>query len=90
MDDKGNLLNKDDYEYRNPYEKFLSCINPYQRNGKSDPDDHDIFLMTQKEFGDCIDALRDGDYVFVIEQYGGYCVMMKEEFEKFISESVEI
>ena len=49
------------------YEKFLSCINPYQRNGKSNPDDHDIFLMTQKEFGDCIDALRDGDYVFVIE-----------------------
>lgn len=67
MDDKGNLLNKDDHEYRNPYEKFLSCINPYQRNGKSDPDDHNIFLMTQKEFGDCIDALRDGDYVFVIE-----------------------
>lgn len=46
---------------------LLSCINPYQRNGKSDPDDHNIFLMTQKEFGDCIDALRDGDYVFVIE-----------------------
>lgn len=67
MDDKGNLLNKDDHEYRNPYEKILSCINPYQRNGKSNPDDHDIFLMTQKEFGDCIDALRDGDYVFVIE-----------------------
>lgn len=67
MDDKGNLLNKDDHEYRNPYEKFLSCINHYQRNGKSDPDDHDIFLMTQKEFGNCIDALRDGDYVFVIE-----------------------
>ena len=67
MDDKGNLLTKDDHEYRNPYEKFLSCINPYQRNGKSDSDDHDIFLMTQKEFGDCIDALRDGDYVFVIE-----------------------
>lgn len=67
MDDKGNLINKDDHEYRNPYEKFLSCINPYQRNGKSDPDDHNIFLMTQKEFGDCIDALRDGDYVFVIE-----------------------
>lgn len=67
MDDKGNLLNKDDHEYRNAYKKFLSCINPYQRNGKSDPDDHNIFLMTQKEFGDCIDALRDGDYVFVIE-----------------------
>ena len=61
------FLNKDDHEYRNAYKKFLSCINPYQRNGKSDPDDHNIFLMTQKEFGDCIDALRDGDYVFVIE-----------------------
>lgn len=26
-----------------------------------------FFLMTQKEFSDCIDELRDGDYVFVIK-----------------------
>lgn len=67
MDEKGSLLNEENLKYQNAYEKFLSNINSYQRNGKSDPNDHDIFLMTQREFGDCIDALRDGDYVFVIE-----------------------
>ena len=67
IDEKGNLLNDEDHKYRNAYEKFLSNINSYQRNRKSDPNDHDIFLMTQKEFGDCIDAFRDGDYVFVIK-----------------------
>lgn len=29
MDDKGNLLNKDDHEYRNPYEKFHSLYERY-------------------------------------------------------------
>lgn len=49
-----------------PY-TLLSNINSYHRNGEIGHIGHSIFLMTQKEFSDCIDELRDGDYVFVIK-----------------------
>ena len=70
MDENGNLLNKEDHKYQNAYEKFLTLllnINSYHRNGEIGHIGHSIFLMTQKEFSDCIDELRDGDYVFVIK-----------------------
>jgi hypothetical protein len=69
-DENGNLLNKEDYKYQNASEKFLtllSNINSYHRNGEIGHIGHSIFLMTQKEFSDCIDELKDGDYVFVIK-----------------------
>ena len=51
-----------------PYKiTLLSNINSYHRNGEIGYIGHSIFLMTQKEFSDCIDELRDGDYVFVIK-----------------------
>ena len=50
-----------------PYREFLSHVRSYERNGIRDKDDHDIFLVTEKELYAIADALRDGDYVFVIE-----------------------
>lgn len=50
-----------------PYQEFLSHVRNYERNGICGEDDHDIFLVTEKELYAIADALRDGDYVFVIE-----------------------
>lgn len=50
----------------NVYESMLSLITPYERNGESEPDDYDIFVVTKEEFIDLCDALRDGDYVIII------------------------
>lgn len=45
----------------------ISFVRNYERNGVSDADGHDIFCMTTEEFHGIANALRDGDYVFVIE-----------------------
>ena len=50
-----------------PYREFLSYVRSYERNGIRDKDDHDIFCVTESELYALADALRDGDYVFVIE-----------------------
>ena len=50
-----------------PYQEFLSHVRSYARGGSSDEDDHDIFIFAEKELYAIADALRDGDYVFVIE-----------------------
>lgn len=50
-----------------PYREFLSHVRSYERNGIRDKDDHDIFCVTESELYALADALRDGDYVFVIE-----------------------
>ena len=47
--------------------KLLNSVKDYERNGKSDSDDKDIFEVEQFELADIIDALRDGDYIFVID-----------------------
>lgn len=52
-----------------PYADFLSNINCYERNGIADSDDHDIFSLTMDEIYSISDALRDGDYVFVIDNF---------------------
>lgn len=66
-DEDGALLNPDDEKFKDPYSRFLSFINLYERNGVSDPEDHDIFVTTAEEFAQVCDALRDGDYIFVFE-----------------------
>ena len=48
-------------------DKLLDSVKDYERNGKSDTDDKDIFEVEQFELADIIDALRDGDYIFVID-----------------------
>ena len=50
------------------YMKFLSYIRNYERNGKSDENDHDIFQFSEGELLAICDALKDGDYVFVITE----------------------
>lgn len=68
LDDNGNIINDEDKEFANEYEKFLSLINPYERNGKSDPDDHDILMLTNDELSSFCDLLRDGDYILIIDE----------------------
>lgn len=53
----------------NPYSDFLSNIKCYERNAMSDADDHDIFSLTMDEIYSISDALGDGDYVFVIDDF---------------------
>ena len=54
---------------KNPYSDFLSNIKCYERNAMSDADNHDIFSLTMDEIYSICDALRDGDYVFVIDDF---------------------
>lgn len=67
VDDDGNVIQKQEQSYKNAYERFLSFVKSYERNGISDADDHDIFCVTTEEFQGIADALRDGDYIFVME-----------------------
>ena len=67
VDDDGNVIQEQEQTYKNVYERFLSFVRNYERNGVSDADDHDIFCMTTEEFQGIADALRDGDYIFVME-----------------------
>lgn len=53
---------------RDAYRKFLSYIKCYERSGQENTDDHDIFQVTTDEIIDLIDALRDGEYIFIIER----------------------
>lgn len=55
-------------DLKDAYRKFLSCIKCYERNGRKNTDDHDIFQVTVDEIIDVIDALRDGEYIFIIER----------------------
>lgn len=72
LDDDGNLINEDDKQFENEYDKFLSLINCYERNGKSDEDDHDIIILTKEEMISFFDVFRDGDYVFIVtDMYEG-------------------
>lgn len=67
LDDDGNLINDDDKEFENEYEKFLTLIKCYERNGASDPEDHDILMLTKEELSQFCDILRDGDYILIVE-----------------------
>ena len=62
-----NDMEIDTINSSSPYQEFLSHVRNYERNGICDEDDHDIFIFTEKELYAIVDALRDGDYVLVIE-----------------------
>lgn len=49
------------------YQKFLSLIQCYTRNGVSDVGDHDIFIMTENDISNFLDLFRDGEYIIVLE-----------------------
>lgn len=66
-DDEGKLLHAEDKVFANAHEKFLTLINCYERNGTSDPYDHDILILTKDELGHFCDLLRDGDYILIVE-----------------------
>lgn len=66
LDTDGNPKEEHDKDCENAHECFLHLLEPYTRNGTSDGD-HDIFVLTRNEFSALCDALRDGDYIFVIE-----------------------
>lgn len=66
-DDNGNPINPEEAKYENAYAYFLTLINPYERNGVTDGD-HDIFELSKDELSSICDALRDGDYVLIINE----------------------
>lgn len=67
VDDAGNPIKEEDKKYTNAFDRFLSFVKNYERNGVSDNEDHDIFVTNCKELSMICDALRDGDYVFIVE-----------------------
>lgn len=54
-------------DFESVYDCLCSFVKPYSNHGKVDSNDYDIFKMTFEEFQSIYDALRDGDYIFVIE-----------------------
>jgi hypothetical protein len=67
IDDNGNLEDEDDARYENEYEMFLTLVNCYERNGIGVKDDHDILMLSKEELSSICDMLRDGDYIFIVE-----------------------
>lgn len=49
------------------YKEFLSYVGCYTRDGVSDENDHDILIMTKDDICNCLDLLRDGDYIIVLD-----------------------
>lgn len=66
MDDNGVLSESADKTFSNAYEKFLTLVNCYERNGLSDEDDHDILVLTEEDLSSFCDVLRDGDYILIV------------------------
>jgi len=54
-------------KYENVYDCLLQLVEPHTRNGESDEDDYDIFIMSSEEIIHFCDALRDGDYIIINE-----------------------
>lgn len=46
---------------------FLRRVKRHKRKKISDLPGHDIFMVSDTEFNNIVDALRDGDYIFVIK-----------------------
>lgn len=55
---------------KNPYSEFLSYINCFEKDGLADTNDHEIFCFTSAELYAIVDSLRDGDYIFIIDNFG--------------------
>ena len=64
-DDDGHLIHENEKIFPDAYAEFLTLIDCYTRDGKTEDDDHDIFITTKEEFSNVCDALRDGDYIFI-------------------------
>lgn len=56
-----------DKKYDNAYQRFLSFVKCYERNGVASENDHDILLISEDEISNFSDLLRDGDYVWIVE-----------------------
>lgn len=69
MDSNGNLSDEEDNAFSNAYEKFLTLVNCYERNGQSDENDHEILELTREELSSICEVLRDGDYILIVEDY---------------------
>ena len=66
-DSTGNLINTDDRKYDNAYQRILSFVKCYERNGVASENDHNILLISEDEISNFSDLLRDGDYVWIVE-----------------------
>lgn len=53
-----------------PYKEFLSWIKCYEKDEITDTSDHEIFCFTSPELYAIVDSLRDGDYIFIIDDFG--------------------
>lgn len=67
MDDDGLVIRNEEKIFHTEYEEFLSLADCYTRDGVSDENDHDIFELSKDELSAISDALRDGDYIFIIQ-----------------------
>lgn len=67
MNDDGELENEEDAQYENAHEMFLTLVNCYERNGVVAAEDHDILMLSKDELSMICDMLRDGDYIFIME-----------------------
>lgn len=54
------------YGEKNEFASFLKCVNPYYDNHGITDGDHDIFIVTREEIASVSDALKNGDYIFIM------------------------
>lgn len=54
------------YGEKNEFASFLKCVNPYYDNHGITDGDHDIFIVTREEIASVSDVLKDGDYIFIM------------------------
>lgn len=70
-EEKDTKTPKSKDEFSNPYDEFLFYVNNYRLHGVYNKSDHDIFILSNEELSDVCDALRDGDYIFIINDSNG-------------------
>lgn len=71
-----DIVNSDGYNdcslisSNDPYKEFLSWIRCYEKDLARDKDDHDIYWLKESELYAIVDTLRNGDYIFIIDDFG--------------------
>lgn len=67
-DENGKVLHGADKKFQNRYECFLSHVECNKKKKESYEGDHEIFMLSMKEFCSFMDVFKDGEYVFILKE----------------------
>lgn len=66
-DDNHKLINDHEKSFKNEYEQFLTLVENGASSDITNKPEHNILMLTQKEFCSICNILKDGDYVFIFK-----------------------